>query len=207
MNLPKSKSQTIFYWLSLATALITIVMLIPNWFSFQVASFGPNYEVGRETDIDRSFYNLEEQNYNLLEVDDFLKIAPDFVKMEENTWAATLGKVGMIGTLAAQALFILIGLITMRRTPPRGFLPGGLAILTGGGFLLVHSLFSSHIAQFQLAKEVQIVFECDIYPYLLLILGVATIVFGMINRQESRVYHRVKHPRPFVFPPENPEIV
>lgn len=187
------KSPTVFYWLSLATSAATIVMLFFNWFSFQVASFG----------ID----NLPTQYYGLLDVQRFLDVVPQYVEMEGGAWATTAGVIGLIVTAAVQVVHIVLSLILIRRTPPCGFAAGGVSIAMGLGFLTVFSLFSQHIAAHQLDELVYIEFLVSAFPFILIMLGVATIVFGLLNRQESRALYAVKHPREFVFPPENPETV
>lgn len=210
------KTQTVFYWLSLATAALTIVMLFFNWFSFQVASFGPNHPIMQSPSYKMDYddpmlpsYNLATQRYALTELEDLVQIASGYVEMEGGDWVSSVAPIGMYVTIAVQVLYILVALITIRGNTPRLFIyaAGGVSGLMGLATLVVYAAFSRHIAAHQIDELVVIEFLAGVFPYLLVMLGVGTVVFALLNRQESRALYAVKNPREFVFPPANPETV
>lgn len=186
------KSPTIFYWLSLVCAAATIVMMFLNWFTFQATSFGNDNALG---------------SYSLMKIEDFLITTSQYVPVDSNTWITTAAVVAMWAVVAVQAVYILWALITMRRTPPRGILPAVVSLVVGFGFLIAHAMFGSYIQNNLENEFIHIEFYTSVFPYIVIMLAVATVVFALLNRQESRALYAVKHPRGFVFPPENPEVV
>lgn len=192
MAVSKKKAPTIFLWLSLLTSAASIVMMFLNWFSFLALTFGND--------------NLQE-TYTLMQVDKFVTTVSKYVPIKDAEWVATVALGAAIAVIALNALYILWALVTVRRTPPRGILPGLAGILAGGGFLISHALFGAYITRAQLDKYVTTIFTTSAVPYVLIMLSVATVVLALFNRQESRALYAVKHPRTFVYPPVNPEIV
>lgn len=192
MAVSKKKTPTIFFWLSLMSSAASIVLMFLNWFSFLALTFGND--------------NVQE-TYTLLQVDKFLKTVSRYVPLKDAEWVAAVALGAVIAVIALNALYILWALITVRRTPPRGLLPGIAGLLAGGGFLVSHALFGDYITRTQLDEYVTTIFSTSAVPYVLIMLAVATVVFALFNRQESRALYAVKHPRSFVYPPENPEIV
>lgn len=189
------KSPTIFYWLSLLSAAGIIVMMFLNWFTFQVTSFNE----AADANLNGSF--------SLAEVQTFLDGAGRFVKMEDMSWIPLAANVLKYGVVAFQALYIIWTLVTIRRTPPRGILSSVIALAGSAGFLSIYAWLSTYIAQNQIDEFDHIEFFTSACPYIVIMLAVATVVFALLNRQESRALYAVKHPRAFVFPPPNPETV
>lgn len=186
------KSPTIFYWLSLLSAAGIIVMMFFNWFTFQATTFGNDNVL---------------ENYSLMQIDRFLTTVSKYVPIGGESWVPTAAIVAMIVVVALQVIYIIWALITVRRTPPRGIVPAIAAVIVGGGFLVGHAMFGSYIMKEQLDEYVHIEFYTAPFPYIVIMLAVATVVFALLNRQESRALYAVKHPRAFVFPPQNPEPV
>ncbi|MGI6265020.1 MAG: hypothetical protein ACOYJY_06105 [Acutalibacteraceae bacterium] len=196
------KSPTLFFWLSLLTSAVTPVMFVFNWFSFQVASFG--------------IYNLEQQKFHLWQIEDCATVINStkengslayIDKAVDGSTLAQIAMIAMYATVGAMILHVLVSLVLVRRTPPIGFIPGGIAVATGLGFLIAHARINQYLLEHQADKLDTLIFQSSVFPFLVIILGVATIVLGLFHRQESRALYAVKHPRAFVFPPENPEIV
>ena len=189
------KSPTIFYWLSLASAAATIVMMFPHWFTLQVTSFGNDNSFGQ---------------FGLLKVDDFLAMADRHVDMADYAWAntaATVATVAMVAVIAAQVIYLVWALLAMRRTPPRGILPAAVSMVASFGFLMAHAQCGAYIKAHLPNEFLHVEFYTSVFPFLVIMLAVATVVFALLNRQESRALYAVKHPRALVFPPENPETV
>lgn len=188
----EKKSPTIFYWLSLVSAAAILVMMFVPWFRFQATSFGIHNASGI---------------YGLTQIEDFLKTASAFVPVDSDSWVNTAAVGVMMAIAALEAVHILWTLITIRRNPPRGILPSAAAILAVSAFFVIHGKFSAYIDRELPPDFAHIEFHPTIVPYLILMLAVATVVFSLLNRQESRALYAVRHPRDFVFPPENPEPV
>ena len=186
------KTPTIFFWLSLLSSAAAIVMMFLNWFSFLALTFGNN--------------NIQE-TYTFLQVDKFIITVSKYVPLKDAEWAATVALGAVIAVVALNAVHILWSLITIRRNTPRGILPGLAGLLVGGGSLIAYASFSAYIDRTQLDEYVTTIFTTSAMPYILIMLAVATVVFSLLNRQESRALYAVKHPRAFEFPPENPEVV
>ncbi len=189
------KSPTIFYWLSLLSAAGIIVMMFLNWFTFQVTSFNEAADA-----------NLN-GSYGLAEIGTFLTDAHRYVQIEGDSWIPLAATIAMYTVVALQGIYILWALITIRRTPPRGILSSAVALVVSVGFLVAHALLGSYILQNQVDEYDHIEFFTSACPYIVIMLAVATVVFALLNRQESRALYAVKHPRAFVFPPQNPEPV
>lgn len=197
------KSPTLFYWLSLLLSALTPVLFVFNWFSFQVASFG--------------IYNFAQVKYHLWEIEkcaaDISSLSNDGTSLVyvdtvlDGSTLATIAMIAMYATIAAMVLHILLSLVLARRKPPIGIIPGLIAIATGAGFQIIHARVGAYILEHQVEELDAKIFLSSIFPFLMIVLGIAIIVLGLLHRQESRALYAVKHPRAIVFPPENPEIV
>ena len=72
---------------------------------------------------------------------------------------------------------------------------------------MIQGQFSGYIQKNLPPDFAHIDFFPTITPFLVVLFSVATVVFSLLNRQESRALYAVQHPQEIVFPPENPEPV
>ena len=192
MSKAPKNSPTIFYWLSLVSSVAVAVLMFVPWFLLRATSFG--------------IYN-DSGVYTLTQIPNFLKTLTVYVKVSSNTWVSTAAVAAMYGVAALFVIHIIWTLVTMRRTPPRGIIPAVAALLSAAAFFVIQGQFSGYIQKNLPPDFAHIDFFPTITPFLVVLFSVATVVFSLLNRQESRALYAVQHPQEIVFPPENPEPV
>lgn len=192
MSKAPKKSPTIFYWLSLISSVAVAVLMFVPWFLLRATSFG--------------IYN-DSGVYTLTQIPSFLKTLTVYVKVSSDTWVSTVAVAAMYGVAALFVIHIIWTLITIRRTPPRGIIPAVAALLTTAAFFVIQWQFSGYIQTNLPPDFAHIDFFPTITPFLVVAFTVASVVFSLLNRQESRALYAVQHPQEIVFPPENPEPV
>ncbi len=212
----QKKVPTLFYWLSLLAAIGAVVMLFFDWFGFQVPTYGKE--------------NFPTKYYDLFEVRDFLYDADEqgeisYEYKAENKYAYVdlegdytesvlpdIAEIGFYAVIGAVGLYLAVSLVMITRITPLGviILGGGVPILFGGGFLIAFKVMANLIETNNLDPEffkIEFLDLISFYPFAMVMLGTATLVFGLLDRQERRALCTVKNPRPIVMPPENSEIV